>query len=85
VSLGGNIGFVGLVVPHALRPFVGWEHRALIPAAALGGAGFVVACDVLTRVLPTRTELPLGVVTGLIGAPAFLWLLLRSYREGFGD
>ena len=83
VSLGGNIGFVGLVVPHALRPFVGWEHRALVPAAALGGAGFVIACDVVTRVLPTRTELPLGVVTGLIGAPAFLWLLLRSHREGF--
>lgn len=81
VSLGGNIGFVGLVVPHALRPFTGWTHRALVPAAALGGAAFVVACDILTRVIPARTELPLGVVTGLVGAPLFLWLLLRSYRE----
>jgi iron complex transport system permease protein len=81
VSLGGNIGFVGLVVPHVLRPFTGWEHRALVPASALAGAAFVVACDVLARVIPTRTELPLGVITGLVGAPLFLWLLLRSYRE----
>lgn len=81
VSLGGNIGFVGLVVPHALRPYTGWEHRPLLPAAAVAGAAFVVACDVLTRVVPTRTELPLGVITGLIGAPIFLWMLLRSYRE----
>ncbi len=81
VSLGGNIGFVGLVVPHALRPFIGWTHRALVPAAAIAGAAFVIACDVLTRVIPARTELPLGVVTGLVGAPLFLWLLLRSYRE----
>jgi iron complex transport system permease protein len=78
VSLGGNLGFVGLVVPHALRPFVGWEHRALVPTAALGGGAFVAFCDVLARLAPVRTELPLGVVTSLIGAPLFLWLLLRQ-------
>lgn len=81
VSVGGTVGFVGLIVPHALRPFVGVGHRALIPASALGGGTFLVACDVLTRVLPTRTEVPLGVVTGLIGAPLFLVLLLRTRRE----
>ncbi len=82
VSVGGNVGFVGLVVPHALRHFVGVTHRALVPASALGGGLFLLACDVLTRVMPSRTEVPLGVITGLFGAPVFLWLLLRSRKEG---
>jgi iron complex transport system permease protein len=81
VLLGGNVGFVGLVVPHALRPFVGVLHRRLVPAAALGGAAFVALCDVLSRVLPGRSEIPLGVITGLIGAPTFLYLLLRERRQ----
>lgn len=80
VSVAGNVGFVGLVVPHALRPFIGVRHRALIPACALGGAGFVVACDVLSRSVPGQAELPLGVITGLIGAPLFLVLLARTQR-----
>jgi iron complex transport system permease protein len=83
VSLGGNVGFVGLVVPHALRPLVGVLHRRLLPAAALGGATFVVLCDVLARALPGRSEVPLGVITGLIGAPTFLWLLLQHRRESY--
>jgi iron complex transport system permease protein len=81
VAVGGNLAFVGLVVPHALRLFVGVSHRSLIPSAALGGGAFVLACDVLARLVPARTEIPLGVVTGLFGAPVFLWLLLRSRRE----
>jgi iron complex transport system permease protein len=81
VSVGGNIAFVGLIVPHVLRPLVGVQHRRLIPAAALLGGTFVVACDVLARTLPSRTELPLGVITDLIGAPVFLVLLARSRRE----
>ena len=81
VALGGNLSFVGLVVPHVLRPFVGVAHRRLVPASALLGGVFVAACDVLTRALPTRSEIPLGVVTGLIGAPLFLMLLLRARRE----
>jgi iron complex transport system permease protein len=81
VSVGGNIAFVGLIVPHVLRPWVGVQHRRLIPAAALLGGAFVVACDVLVRTLPTRSELPLGVLTDLIGAPVFLILLARSHRE----
>ena len=83
VSLGGNVGFVGLIVPHALRPLFGVLHRRLLPAAALGGATFVVLCDVLCRVLPGRSEIPLGVVTGLIGAPTFLWLLLQHRRDSY--
>jgi iron complex transport system permease protein len=80
VSVGGNVAFVGLVVPHALRPFVGVKHRLLIPTAAVLGAIFLVACDLVARLLPTRSEVPLGVVTGLIGAPVFLFLLMRSRR-----
>jgi len=81
VAIGGNIAFVGLVVPHALRPFVGSEHRRLIPASFLGGATFLSACDLLARLMPTRVEAPLGVVTGLVGAPLFLLLLVRMRAE----
>lgn len=81
VALGGNIAFVGLVVPHALRPFVGAEHRRLVPASFLGGATFLGACDLLARVIPTQVEPPLGVVTGLIGAPFFVLLLVRMRGE----
>jgi iron complex transport system permease protein len=81
VSLGGSVAFVGLIAPHALRPFVGVLHRRLVPAAALLGGTFLVACDTLARLLPTRTEIPLGVVTGLIGGPLFLHLLLRERRR----
>jgi iron complex transport system permease protein len=80
VALGGNIAFVGLLVPHALRPFLGVEHRRLVPVSAVAGATFVAACDLLARVLPGRSEVPLGVITGLVGAPAFLVLLSRSQR-----
>lgn len=81
VALGGNISFVGLVVPHALRPLVGAEHRRLVPAALLAGGAFLAACDLITRVMPTHSEVPLGVVTGLVGAPLFLVLLVRARRE----
>lgn len=82
VSLGGNVTFVGLVVPHALRPIVGASHRRLVPAVVLAGGAFLVLCDVVARVAPTRSEAPLGVITGLIGAPVFLVLLLRAHRQG---
>jgi iron complex transport system permease protein len=81
VSVGGNVIFVGLIIPHALRPLIGVQHRRLIPAVALGGGTFVLACDILARIIPTRAEIPLGVVTGIIGAPVFLMLLARSRRE----
>ena len=80
VAVGGNISFVGLVVPHGLRHLVGVSHRALVPAAALGGGSFVLACDIAARIIPARTEIPLGVITGLVGAPLFLGLLLRARR-----
>ena len=80
VSLGGNVAFVGLIVPHVLRRYVGALHGALVPAAALGGAIFVLASDLVVRLLPTRGEIPLGVITGVVGAPLFLVLLARQRR-----
>lgn len=81
IAVGGNVAFVGLIVPHVLRPIVGVSHRRLLPAAALLGATFLIACDVIARVFPSRSELPLGVITGIIGAPVFLFLLARYHRE----
>lgn len=81
IALGGNVAFVGLIVPHVLRPIVGVRHRQLIPAAALLGGTFLVGCDLIARVVPSRSEMPLGVVTGIVGAPIFLYLLARSQRE----
>lgn len=82
VSVGGNLMFVGLVVPHMLRPWVGVLHRPLLVASGLGGALFVMAADLVTRAMPLGVELPLGVVTSLVGAPIFLVILLRSQRNG---
>lgn len=82
VAIGGVLAFVGLVVPHALRPFVGAQHRRLLPAALVGGAVFVAGADVLVRVIPSASQIPLGVVTGLVGAPVFLALLAREARHG---
>lgn len=73
-AVAGTIGFVGLVVPHLLRMLVGPEHRRLVPLAIVGGAAFVLACDLVSR---TVGELRLGIVTSLIGGPFFLWLLRR--------
>ncbi len=82
VAGSGAIGFVGLVVPHALRLVGGSDHRWLLPGCALAGAGFLVAADTLARVVVAPAELPVGVVTALVGVPVFLWLLVRS--EGLG-
>jgi iron complex transport system permease protein len=76
-AVAGTVGFVGLVVPHILRLLVGPEHRRLVPLSLLGGAAFVVVCDLLGRV---AGELRLGIVTSLVGGPFFLWLLRRGER-----
>lgn len=82
VSLVGLIGFVGLCVPHALRLFLGPDHRLLLPASVFGGGIFLVICDFLARVLFSgagfQTQLPVGVVTAVIGAPIFVYLLKRG-------
>ncbi|ADH86254.1 FecCD family ABC transporter permease [Desulfurivibrio alkaliphilus] len=78
VSQAGLIGFVGLVVPHIFRLLAGPDHRVLIPACLLGGAAYLVVCDLLARSLPTGGELPVGIVTALIGAPIFIFLLWKT-------
>lgn len=80
VSIAGPIGFVGIVVPHMVRLVVGSDHRLVLPASALFGATFLILCDLVARTLFSPLELPVGVVTALIGGPFFLWLLLRSTR-----
>jgi iron complex transport system permease protein len=81
VAVAGLVGFVGLLVPHAVRLMLGPGHRTLIPASAVGGAAFLVTCDLFARVVRPPAEIRLGVVTALCGAPFFLWLLLRRLRE----
>jgi iron complex transport system permease protein len=82
VSISGLVGFVGLVAPHLCRITLGPRHRLLLPAAALSGAIFVVVADLLARTLAAPAELPLGVLTALVGGPFFLWLL-RSAGERY--
>ena len=77
VSVGGPIGFVGIIVPHLVRLMVGPDHRLVLPAAALFGAAFLVGCDVLSRTLIAPVTLPVGIIDTLIGGPFFLGLLIR--------
>jgi iron complex transport system permease protein len=77
VSVGGPVGFIGIIVPHLVRLMVGADHRVVLPASALFGAAFLVACDVLSRTVLPPLELPVGIITALIGGPFFLWLLVR--------
>lgn len=81
VSISGLIGFVGLVVPHAVRLNLGPDHRLLLPASALVGATFLVIADLLARILLAPVEIPVGVITAIIGAPFFIYLLRHSRRE----
>jgi iron complex transport system permease protein len=78
VSLAGPIGFVGIVVPHLVRLMVGVDHRVVLPASALFGAAFVVGCDLLARTAFSPVEIPVGIVTAMLGGPFFLWLLIRK-------
>ena len=78
VSLAGPIGFVGIVVPHLVRLMVGVDHRIVLPASALFGAAFLVACDVIARTVLAPVEVPVGIVTAMLGGPFFLWLLVRK-------
>lgn len=77
VAFAGVIGFVGLVVPHAIRLVAGPDHRFLLPASALLGAALLVTADILARCVVAPAELPLGILTSILGAPFFLWLLVR--------
>src|SRR6267142_2057476 len=80
VAVAGAVGFVGLIVPHVVRVFVGPVHRALLPSSALAGAAFLILCDLLARTIHPPNEIRLGIITAAFGAPFFLFLLLRKYR-----
>jgi iron complex transport system permease protein len=80
VAVSGAIGFVGLILPHAVRLLVGSRHRALLPLSALAGAIFLVWADTAARTLFDPRELPVGIVTALVGGPVFAVLMLRDRR-----
>ena len=80
VSLGGPILLLGIIVPHLVRLLVGADHRLVLPASALFGASFLIICDLIARTAFGAVELPVGIITAIIGAPIFLWLLFRRAR-----
>jgi iron complex transport system permease protein len=80
-ALTGPIGFVGLIVPHALRMWVGADNRILAPCAFLLGAAFVALCDVFSRTILAPVEIPVGIITALLGGPFFIWMLRNHRRE----
>lgn len=81
VAVSGTIGFVGLVVPHATRLLFGTDHRRLLPLSVLFGGGFLILADLVARTIVAPLELPIGVITAMIGAPVFGWILFQQRRE----
>lgn len=84
VAVSGIIGFVGLVVPHLIRLTIGPDHRLLIPGSALLGAILLIVADTFARTLVSPAEMPVGIITSIIGGPFFLWLLIKQYSGRFG-
>ena len=82
MALVGTIAFVGLVVPHIVRMLVGPDHRVLLPASALAGAILLVVADTLSRIVIAPTELPVGIITAIIGVPFFVSLLRQRHHYG---
>lgn len=78
VAVAGPIGFVGLVVPHIVRLLIGPDHRLVLPACVFFGASFLIICDTIARTIIAPTELPVGIITAIIGGPFFFWLLKRQ-------
>ncbi len=83
VSFSGIIGFVGLIVPHVMRLWFGADYRRLLPLSVVGGAGALLVADVIARSALAPQELPVGIITALVGAPFFLWVLRRSKNQGY--
>ncbi|MCT8978161.1 iron chelate uptake ABC transporter family permease subunit [Clostridium sp. CX1] len=81
VSVSGVIGFVGLIIPHIIRILLGPDHRILIPFSAVGGALFMILSDTLARTLASPAEIPVGAITSVIGAPYFIYLLIKNKRK----
>ena len=82
VAVSGVIGFIGLVVPHLIRLMFGADHKLLIPGSALLGASLLLLADTLARTIAAPTEIPVGILTSIVGGPFFLWLLIRQSKGG---
>ncbi|MDR2199308.1 MAG: iron ABC transporter permease [Deltaproteobacteria bacterium] len=82
VSLAGPVGFVGLMVPHACRLILGWSHKLLVPAVFFAGGAFLAFCDLVSRVILAPAEIPIGIITSMLGGPFFLWTLFKSQKTG---
>ena len=82
VSMTGPIGFVGMMVPHVCRMWLGWSHRLLLPAVFFGGGCFLGLCDLAARLVLAPAEIPIGIITALLGGPFFLWTLFKASRAG---
>ena len=83
VAFSGIIGFIGLIVPHLIRLWLGPDYRRLLPLSILGGASALLVSDILARIVLAPQEIPVGIITALVGAPFFLWVLRRSKNQGF--
>jgi iron complex transport system permease protein len=83
VAFSGIIGFIGLIVPHLIRLWFGPDYKRLLPLSILGGGTALLASDIVARVIITPQEIPVGIITALVGAPFFLWVLRRSKNQGF--
>ena len=81
VAVSGIIGFVGLIVPHAIRMMFGSDNRIVIPFSALGGAIFLIMCDTLARVVVPPSEIPVGIITSIFGVPFFVYLLYKTKKK----
>jgi iron complex transport system permease protein len=81
VSVAGTIGFIGLVAPHLIRPLVGYDPTRLMLPSALAGAALLLAADIAVRIIPSNTDIKVGVLTSMIGVPFFLYLILRERRS----
>jgi iron complex transport system permease protein len=83
VAFSGIIGFIGLIVPHLIRLWLGPDYRRLLPLSILGGASALLVSDVIARIVLAPQEIPVGIITALVGAPFFLWVLRRSKNQGY--
>jgi iron complex transport system permease protein len=83
VAFSGIIGFIGLIVPHLIRLWFGPDYKLLLPLSILGGATALLVSDIVARILIAPQEIPVGIITALVGAPFFLWVLRRSKNQGF--
>jgi iron complex transport system permease protein len=83
VSLSGAIGFIGLIIPHGIRRISGYDHKLVLPCSFLAGGSFLVICDVIARTVRHPAEIPVGIITALIGGPIFIKILLKKRRDEF--